>query len=196
MSDIEVYGFSGSTYTQTVLLVAAEKGLAPVLRPLEFGAESHRVLHPFLRMPVLKHRGVRLYETAAIAVYLDEAFPGPALQPRAPAEHALMWQWVSAAIDYAYEPLVSDLLGAGGDAGTAAARHPAAEVLDQLEAALAGGGHLAGPAVSLADFVLVPMLRFHLAAAGAGRPLAGRPALAAWMERMTARESCRILEAA
>ena len=197
MSPIEIHGFAGSTYTQSVLLVAAEKGLAPVLHPLEFQAASHRALHPFLRMPALTHGGIRLYETAAIAVYLDEAFPGPALQPQAPAGRALMWQWITAAVDYFYAPLVSDLVGRGeADSQGTAGRHSAGEVLDVLEAALAGSDHLAGDAVSLADFVVAPMLRFHLSAVKEGSPLAARPAVAAWLDRMTARQSCRILVAA
>ena len=38
-------------------------------------------LHPFGRMPAFEHDGFRLFETAAISRYVDEAFAGPALQP-------------------------------------------------------------------------------------------------------------------
>jgi glutathione S-transferase len=71
MSQVEVFGFAPSTYVQTALLVAAEKGIPALLLPLEFGAESHRQLHPYAKMPVMRHGLVRLYETAAIAIYLD-----------------------------------------------------------------------------------------------------------------------------
>jgi glutathione S-transferase len=111
MANVEIFGFAPSTYTRTVLLIVGEKGVAATLSPLDFRADSHRAVHPFLKMPALRHGDVRLYETAAIAVYLDEAFPGPRLQPRAPAERALMWQWITSAVDYFYRPLVADTLG-------------------------------------------------------------------------------------
>ena len=40
--------------------------------------------HPFGRIPAFEHDGFRLYETGAIARYVDEAFEGPALQPKDP----------------------------------------------------------------------------------------------------------------
>ena len=41
----------------------------------------HRARHPFNRIPVLTIEGVTLYETSAIARYLDDRFPLPPLQP-------------------------------------------------------------------------------------------------------------------
>ena len=42
-------------------------------------------LNPFGRVPTLVHDGFVLYETSAITRHVDEAFPGPALQPTVPA---------------------------------------------------------------------------------------------------------------
>ena len=38
-------------------------------------------LHPFRRVPTLVDEDFVLYETGAITRYIDEAFPGPILQP-------------------------------------------------------------------------------------------------------------------
>lgn len=195
MANVEIFGFAPSTYTRSVLLIAGEKGIPTVLTPLDFRAESHRALHPFLKMPALRHGDVRLYETAAIAVYLDEAFPGPRLQPAAPAERALMWQWITSAVDYFYRPLVADTLGHDAKDGPL---DPAARdgVIAVIDAGLDGRGFLVGDAVTIADFVIAPMLRFQIDAAKGENLLAKRPDLAAWLARMSTRESFRTLEAA
>jgi glutathione S-transferase len=65
-----------------------------------------------------------------------------------------------------------------------------------LEGGLAGHAFLVGDSVTIADFVVAPMLRFHRDAAADENLLAKRLNLAAWLERMTARESFRALEAA
>ena len=41
-------------------MVCEEKGVPYTLSPLEFRAESHHALHPFLRMPVLRAGELRL----------------------------------------------------------------------------------------------------------------------------------------
>jgi glutathione S-transferase len=194
MANVEIFGFAPSTYTRSVLLIAREKGVPAVLAPLDFGADSHRAIHPFLKMPALRHGVVRLYETAAIAIYLDEAFPGPRLQPKAPAERALMWQWITSAVDYFYGPLVADTLGHDAkDPPLDPA--PRNHVLDVLESGL-GRAFLVGDAATIADFLVMPMLRFQIDAAPGENLLAKRPNLAAWLERMAARESFRTLVAA
>ena len=52
----------------------------------------------------------RLYETAAIALYVDEAFTGPALQPTTAQARARMHQWISSLNGY-YYPNIAFHLG-------------------------------------------------------------------------------------
>jgi glutathione S-transferase len=194
MAQVEVFGFTGSTYVQTVLVAAAEKGAEFALRPLEFGAESHRVLHPFLKMPAMRHGAVHLYETAAIAVYLDEAFPGPSLQPAVPADRALMWQWISAANAYFYPAFVRATLAEDGGADAAGEQERS---LAALDGALAGRSYLVGDTLTLADLFVAPMLAFLVEKrGGAAKVLADRQRLAAWLERVRGRESFGRLAAA
>jgi glutathione S-transferase len=83
MSKVAVYGFQVSTFVNIVGLVLVEKGVPFAFHDLasEMGTARHLALHPFNRVPILEHDGFRLYETAAIALYVDEAFDGPPLRP-------------------------------------------------------------------------------------------------------------------
>jgi glutathione S-transferase len=190
MSKLEIFGFNGSTYVRTALMACEEKGVDHVLLPLEFGAASHRALHPFLKMPAMRHGDINLFETAAITTYVDAIGRGPALQPKDPEKRALMWQWVSSAIDYLYDPLVRSALSEDG-APAAAARQARQQALDAIEGGLAGSRFFAGDTVSLADLFVAPMIAFDLGRDGEGEAAAfnRRSGLAAWYDRLAARDS-------
>jgi glutathione S-transferase len=63
---------------------------------------EHLTRHPFGKIPAFEHAGFRLYEAGAITRYVDEAFPGPPLQPAEPQARARMNQIISIADSYAY----------------------------------------------------------------------------------------------
>ena len=130
----KIYGFAPSTYTQTALLVASECGLDIEPTPLEFKQPSHLALHPYGKMPVLEHDELRLFETLAIVSYVDQQFGDSKLSPKDPMKHARMLQWVSVAIDYAYEDLVN---GLHPDAPSTKARTAAREQLELIAGGLA-----------------------------------------------------------
>jgi len=49
----------------------------------------HLQRHPFGRVPALQHDDFMLYETSAIAAYVDDVLPGPKLTPADPRKRAL-----------------------------------------------------------------------------------------------------------
>jgi glutathione S-transferase len=104
MPDLIVYGFPRSTFVNIVRLILAHKDVAYDFRDLEavMGKPEHLALHPFNRVPILKHDDFVLYETSAIARYIDEAFEGPRLTPRDVRTRARMNQWISAVNSYYY----------------------------------------------------------------------------------------------
>jgi len=104
MTDVTVYGFPISTFVNIVRLILTHKKVPFDFQDLEpeMGGPSHLSLHPFNRVPILDHSGFRLYETSAIALYTDEAFAGPALQPKDLHQRARMDQWISAVGNYYY----------------------------------------------------------------------------------------------
>lgn len=199
MADLVLYGPSPSTFVRTARMAAAEKGVAYKLEPVEFGSAAHAELHPFRKVPAMRHGDFALYETAAICRYIDAVFPGPALQPADPRARALQDQWISALTDYYYKSMILDfsldrflakMRGGQPDAAKNAAAWPKVEhQLDLLERTLGAGAYLAGDKPSIADLFLLPMMFYlrmqpeHAAAATRWR------AVENWYGRMAARPS-------
>ena len=95
MTKPEIIGSSRSTYTRVVCMVCEEKGIDYVLTERMLRAPEVLAIHPFGKMPVLRHGDFALCESKAIATYLDRSFPGPPLIPSDPRLAALTEQWVS-----------------------------------------------------------------------------------------------------
>ncbi len=199
MSDVIIYGFPQSTYVRTARLACEEKGVAHSLEPVEFGSPEHRALHPFARIPAIRHGGLTLYETSAIARYIDEAFDGPALQPPEAAARARMNQWISAINDYYYaamirgivfQRLVNPTRGQPVDEAAVEAAVPQVEhQLAMAQRALTDGRFLAGDALSLADLFLGPLI-FWLAKTKEGAAaLEKASAVRSWYDSLAARPS-------
>ncbi len=74
MTKPEIIGSIKSTYTRVVCMVCEEKGIEYVLTEMPLRAPEILAIHPFGKMPVLRHGDVELFESKAIATYLDEAF--------------------------------------------------------------------------------------------------------------------------
>jgi glutathione S-transferase len=117
--------------------------------------------NPFGTIPCLMHGEFYLYETGAITRYIDETFPGVALQPSVSSRRARMNQIISLLDAYTYRPMVWDVyvqrivVPSGGgqpDESLVAAALPNLEhVLQQLELLQDEYEFLTGDSVSLAD---------------------------------------------
>src|SRR3984957_17428291 len=95
MSKPEIIGSARSTYTRVVRMVCEEKGIDYVLTERMLGAPELLAIPPLGKMPVMRHGHVALFESKAIATYLDRSFAGPAVFPSDPRLAALAEQWVS-----------------------------------------------------------------------------------------------------
>jgi glutathione S-transferase len=204
-----VIGFPGSTYVHIVRLVLTQKEIPYVFRDLEpeMGSPAHFALHPFGRVPVLQHGDLTLYETSAIATYVDEAFEGASLQPKDARGRGRMHQWISAVNGYFYpymiyhvthERLVFPRLGIAPD------EKVVAHALPKVDQALAvferelghGEPYLLGAAPTLADFFLVPC-NYSFSLTDEGKALYRKyPAVRGWRERMEALPSVQRFRAA
>jgi glutathione S-transferase len=187
MKHVELFGLAGSTYVRTARMVCAEKNVEVQLKPLEFRADSHRALHPFLRMPVMRVGELVLYETLAIASYIDEAFDGPPLMPASPAGRARALQWVSTCSDYLYRDLVQALLKEEDPAEDAL--HRARHHLELVDMQLREGPFLLGSELYLCDLFLAPMLAFAQSHAAAPRLFRALDGIHAWHDRIASRSS-------
>ncbi len=116
MSDMTLWGFDGSTYVRTVKMVLAEKGVTEfkqvqlnVLKG-EPKTPEHLQRHPFGKVPVLDHDGMRILETSAITRYLNDVLPGKSLIPPTPRDRARMDMIIGMINSYGYGALLGGVV--------------------------------------------------------------------------------------
>ncbi|MBM4197264.1 MAG: glutathione S-transferase family protein [Gammaproteobacteria bacterium] len=96
MADVELFSFTACPYAQRSRLVLLEKAIGFELveidlhnRPAWFSEVS-----PYGKVPVLRHQGRVVYESAIINQYVDEAFPDRPLMPADPFGRAQARIWM------------------------------------------------------------------------------------------------------
>ena len=89
---LEIHGFSRCPFAFRTRIVATEKGVAFDWLPCDVAELDPRTAahNPSKRSPLIWQDGFSITESAIIAQYIDEAFPGPALQHTDPRERARM----------------------------------------------------------------------------------------------------------
>ncbi|MBZ9741842.1 MULTISPECIES: glutathione S-transferase family protein [unclassified Mesorhizobium] len=193
-----LYGADYSVYVRIVRLVLAEKGIDYELVPVDvFAAEGipgwYVEYHPFGRIPAFEHDGFRLFETSAIARYVDEAFDGPPLQPEKPRSRATMNQIVGMLDAYAYRAMVWDVAVerlekvTPDDALIANGLRQAATVLRVLTSLKAPGPWLMGDRLTLADLHAVTIIAYFLKVAEGQNLLAEFPDIQTWWNHIAKR---------
>ena len=209
MESVTVYGFPRSTFVHIVRLLLTHKDVPYTFHDLEpeMGKPPHLALHPFDRVPILRHGDFVVYETSAIAAYLDEAFPQPRLTPQDMRERARMNQWISTVNSYCYpymiyhithERLVFPELGIAPDEKVVAHALPKVELALRVTDQQLGHGHdyLLGPELTIADFYLLPST-YALSLTQEGKALYPKfPAFSRWRERMEALPTVKKFRAA
>lgn len=204
MAEPILFGARYSVYTRIVLLALLEKGAPFRLESVDIfaadkGGAAHAARHPFGKIPAFDHDGFGLYETGAIARYVDEAFDGPPLQSRDPKARARMNQAIGILDNYAYRCWVWDIYvervdrpreGKMADEARIAAALPRADdCLRALGEIMGEGPWLAGPNLTLADLHAAPMVAYLTEAPEGARALETHPPMRDWWERMRARPS-------
>lgn len=167
MTQLILFGIPQSSYVRTARMTCVEKGVPHALKPIELGSDAHARLHPWRRVPIMRHGDVQLFETSAIARYVDDIGSGPSLVPATPAARGVMEQWISALSCYVYDSLIRNYAlkyilpkVRGQDIDPAAIRAGIPNLerdVALLDGAYAGGAWLAGGALSLADLFVAPI---------------------------------------
>ena len=168
MTKPEIIGSIRSTYTRAVCMVCEEKGIEYVLTERPLHAPEIFAIHPFGKMPVMRHGEVELFESKAIATYLDRSFPGPYVFPSDPRVAALTEQWVSLVNTVMDRTLIRTYLfayiapktadGQPDRAAIEAVMPAVREQIEVLDKAVAKGGHLVDDQFTFADINLLPIL--------------------------------------
>ena len=199
MTKPEIIGSKRSTYTHVVCLVCEEKGIDYVLTERLLHAPEISAIHPLGKMPVLRHGQMELFESKAIATYLDRRFPGPRVFPSDPHPAALTEQWVSLVNTVMDATLIRTYLFAHIFPKTADGK-PDRKTIDAvtpalraqfavLDEAVAKTGYLVGDRFTFADINLLPILYIVRQLPEAAEALAATAHLAGYYERHSARPS-------
>lgn len=195
----EIIGSLRSTYTRAVCMVCEEKGIEYALTEALLRAPELRAIHPFGKMPVLRHGDVELCESKAIATYLDRCFTGRHVFPSELRLAALAEQWVSlvnTVIDgtlirtYLFAYLFPKTADGKPDPKALEAVTPALrEQLGVLDRAVATTGHLVGDQFTFADINLLPILYYVRQLPEGAEAFAAATHLRSYYDRHAARPS-------
>ena len=202
---MKLYYFPLSTYSQKVLIALHEKEAEFESEQVrlfdEAVRERYREIYPLGRIPLLVlDDGHLIPESSIIIEYLDTKFAGgPRLIPSAPGE-ARQTRFHDRMLDLYLNDAIASLLfqswkpEEGRDRELIdRSRFRAGVLYDFLEHRLDGRPWLMGEEFTMADCAAAPALLY----AGDLFPFAGRPAIAAYWERLCARPSyARVLEEA
>lgn len=201
MAQVTFRSMADSAYLWTAMHVADEKGVSYDFVPLEYRSAEHLKLHPFGKMPVMQHGDFTLYETLAIADYLDKEFAGPPLHPLGAGAHAEMMRWLSIINSYVFpimnrffkERMVKQAWGFEPDvAFIESAFEPLTLQMRLIEEAVSTKPFLVANHLTMADSFLLPHLLFFSLTPEGTEFLAKSPATVAWLSRMRERPSYRM----
>ncbi|MBZ4332585.1 glutathione S-transferase family protein [Corallococcus interemptor] len=197
---MKLYGNPMSTCTRKVLTVLAEKGHQAEfvnidLMKHEQKTPEHIARHPFGVVPALElDDGFIIYESRAIARFLDRTLPGPSLTPADPKAYALMEQFIGVEQSYfsnqAMKIVMERFRGTNNEENIAKGREGMKRPLEVLDAALANRPFLAGNDFTLAEVCFAPYMEY-LFAMGEKDTVAPYKNVMAWWDRVSNRPSVK-----
>jgi glutathione S-transferase len=164
---VTLFGDPRSSYTWTVRLGLAEKGVKYRLENRAPHTPEQLALHPFGRIPVLRDGAIEIYEARAILGYVNEAFEGPSLISTAGiTARARSEQWISVINCYCYDVFARNYvfqhLSGSPDRAIIEKALPEIDMRFGLfEKAYGGNDYLTGSSMTMADLFLAPLI-FYL----------------------------------
>jgi glutathione S-transferase len=177
---ITLYSADICPYCVRTRLVMNGKGIDHTLVDVDLPDKPAwlRELNPRNRVPVLDHDGAILWESEALNDYLEALYPQPAMLPADPAGRARVRMVLRR-----FEDLTDAFYAARrGEDGAVEDLHAQLAWLSEL---VEDGGYLVGDSYTLAEPGVWPwIVRLYRV----GVDIADYPALAAWCERLAARE--------
>jgi glutathione S-transferase len=188
---IHLYSADLCPYAMRVRHTLAEKGLAfelteidPRNKPDWFAQVS-----PHGKIPLLVDGEERIWESAAICEYLEDAFAVAALLPNAPAQRARARAWIAFADDKLYGATNTMFHSRDPDLMARTIRQFPNDIRVLEEQAFAHGGPwVLGAAFSLADIALYPWFdQACVLEAFCGLKMPSAPRLDAWRRAMLSR---------
>jgi glutathione S-transferase len=193
MAELEIMGVPFSNYVRSIRMLCEEKGITYKLTPSRPQSPEVKAIHPAGQVPVIRHGNVTLFESKAIATYIDRSFPGPRFIPDDTLETAQVEQWVSygnVKVDrwimreFVVPSVFFDKTKGPDTARVAAALPEIDKCCKALDDAVARTGHLVGSRLTYADMNVIPMLSALLNFPPGKDILANYSSLAAYVARL------------
>ncbi|MEZ5856894.1 MAG: glutathione S-transferase family protein [Hyphomicrobiaceae bacterium] len=194
MSELEIIGPPFSNYVRSVRMLCEEKGVPHKLTSVRPHSPDVLAIHPAGQVPCMKHGDVALFESKAIATYIDKAFPGPKFIPDDALGAAQVEQWVSygnAKVDRCImREFVVPTVFADKEKGPDTARINASipeieKCAKALDDAVAKTGYLVGTSLTYADMNVLPMLATAMGFPATKEIIAKHKHLSAYIAKLT-----------
>lgn len=195
-----IYGIPQSTYVRTVRLLLEEAGIEYDLKPVDiFNGETkspeYLAKHPFGKVPTLEVDGEILYETSAIAEYLNIALANNKFKLSTPMLQARMRQIMAIIDSYFYSPAVTTIViqrliipSQGGQTDEDKVKNaiaPAQTALQAIEAIATCNPYLLGSEIGIADFYLIPIFVYLSKTPEFETITAQTPKIRTWWEKVS-----------
>ena len=200
MAEVEIISSSSCPFAQRTRMALMEKGIDFELTEIDLNDKPDWFLEisPYGKVPVIRHNGTVLYESAVINEYLEDVFPDHPLLPADPARRAQARIWIDFA-NVRFTPHVYKLMLAQDAEGQAFQKRKLTEALHAMEfeglRQLSDGPYWLGAELSLVDLTFLP----HLQRFGAIRHYrdfdvpADHTRLRDWMALMETRPSVKAM---
>lgn len=164
MADVEIISSATCPFAQRTRMALIEKGIDFDLTAIDLNDKPDWFLEisPYGKVPVLRHGGAVVFESAVINEYLEEVFPERPLLPRDPVRraHARIW------IDFAnvrFTPHVYKLMLAQEADAQAFQAERLTNALLMMEheglGKLGDGSYWLGDDISLVDLTFLPHMQ-------------------------------------
>ncbi len=192
---IKLFGHPASTCTRKALFTLHETSTPYELVLVDFAKGEHKqpahvVRQPFGQVPALSDDGFELYESRAMARYIDDK-AGSKLTPTEPKARAMMEQWISVETSnftpHAMKFIYHDAFKREQTPETLAAATKGLETACAvLDKALAGKTYLLGDKLTLADIMFAPYLEYGMGTSA--KPIfTSHSNMASWWGRVSER---------
>jgi glutathione S-transferase len=199
MAELEIIGGPRSNFVWVTRIVCAEKGVPYTLNPAMPHSPEVDAIHPFGKIPAMRHGDVTLAESRAICAYIDRVFDGPSLVPSDPVTAGQVEQWISIICTHIDPLWLRQYYAAYLFSGTAdgspdrtridAALPKMAAQFTVMDRAVAKTGQLVGASFTLADAYFTPILYYMTTRPESSALLQKSAHLPAYLDRQLARKS-------
>jgi glutathione S-transferase len=197
---MKLYLVHGCPFAHRATIALHEKAIAfdphffkPGARPEELEAVG-----AYAKSPTLFDDGAIVWDSQVVVEYIEDRYPSPALLPRDPAQRAevrMLAARVGGELLAKQAPIVAEVLKPAeqrDQSKIAAASQAFLDALAPWDARLAGRDWVLGDSFGLADIVLYTPFPAIQRLAGVEVP-AERSNLRAWLDRMAARPTTKLL---